>query len=379
MSREKRIMVIAGEASGDLHASRLVSEIGRALPNVRFAGVGGSGMRRAGVDLIFDNREIAVTGFSEVLSKAMAILKAFRAVKETLKRFRPDLIILLDFPDFNLRVGKMARKMGIPVFYYISPQVWAWRKARIGKIQELVEKIMVILPFEASLYGAKGVFVGHPLLDVVGPSMTPEAARKKFEFNEESLLITLLPGSRRNEVRQLLPVFVEAARLIREEVPGVQFALPLASTIKEEEVLPMIQDADVPIRLIKDGAYDALSLSSFAVVASGTATLEAAVLGVPMLIVYKMTRLSFLLAKWLVRVPHIGLINMVAGKRIVPEVIQDKVTPERIMEETLGFIRDRERSDRVVRDLKEAVSRLGSPGASARAANVVLKFLKEKA
>ncbi|MEK6776622.1 MAG: lipid-A-disaccharide synthase [bacterium] len=376
MSDQKRIMIIAGEASGDLHASSLVLEIRKLLPNVCFTGIGGSRMREIGVDLILDNREIAVTGFSEVFSKIRTILRAFRLVKETILRVRPDLLILLDFPDFNLRVAKTARRMGIPVLYYISPQVWAWRRGRVRAIQGLVEKIMVILPFEASLYGDKGVFVGNPLLDVVRPSLTADEAREQFGIRKESPVVALLPGSRENEIRQLLPLFLKAAHLIREQVPDIQYLLPVAPTVSDDEVEPMIQKAGIPIRLVRDRAYDAIALSDFAVVASGTATLETAILGVPMMIVYKMSRMSYFMASRLVRVPHIGLINMVAGERIVPELVQDQLTPERIMEEALHVLKDRARAEEISGKLKQAVSRLGGPGASARAAGIVVQFLE---
>lgn len=378
MPDQKRIMIIAGEASGDLHASSLVLEIRKLLPNVRFTGIGGSRMRETGVDLILDNREIAVTGFSEVFSKAGTIFRAFGLVKETMRRFRPDLLILLDFPDFNLRAGKAARRMGIPVLYYISPQVWAWRKGRIRAIHDLVEKIMVILPFEASLYGDKGVFVGNPLLDVVRPSLPAKQAREQFGIRKESPVVALLPGSRENEVHQLLPVFLKAAELIREQVPDIQYLLPVASTVSEDEIGLMVRKAGIPIRLVRDRAYDAIALSDFAVVASGTATLETAILGIPMLIVYRISRMSYLLAKQLVRVPHIGLINMVAGERIVPELVQDQLTPERIMEEVLKVLKDRVRSAEISGKLKQAVSRLGGPGASARAAGIVVQCIEGK-
>lgn len=378
MVNEKRIMIIAGEASGDLHASNLVRAIRKDRPDVRFLGVGGSRMHEAGVELIFNNREITVTGFSEVLSKVFTVLRAFRRVREALDAARPDLLILIDFPDFNLRVGRAAAKRGVPILYYISPQVWAWRQGRIAQICRMVEKIVVILPFEAALYGDKGVFVGHPLLDVVRPSLSAEEARERFGIREGSLVVALLPGSRRNEVRQHLPVFLEAARLLREKLPEVRFLCPLASTIEEEEIRAMLLDSPVPIRLVRHHGYDAIALSDFAVAASGTATLETAILGVPMVIVYKMSRLSFSLAKRLVKVPHMGLINMVAGERIVPELVQNDVTPAKIMDEALAFLQDRARSRRVSGRLREAVSRLGSPGASHRAAQVVLECMGEK-
>lgn len=333
-------------------------------------------MRRLGVDLVFDNQEIAVTGISEVLSKIPSILKAYRTVKKTLKEVQPDLLILLDFPDFNLWAGRAARSMGVPVLYYISPQVWAWRKGRISQIQRLVEKIMVILPFEASLYGDKGVFVGHPLLDVVRASLPQSEVRERFGIGKDSRVVALLPGSRKNEVRQLLPVLAEAAHLISRQIPNVEYLIPVALTVPEEEIKAVIRDARVPIHPVWDHIYDAIALSDFAVVASGTATLEMAILGVPMVIVYKVSKITYLLAKRLVRVPHIGLINMVAGERVVPELIQDEATSARVAQEAVRFLQDRKRSEQVSARLSDAVSRLGDPGASDRAAQVVLECME---
>ncbi|NOY52860.1 MAG: lipid-A-disaccharide synthase [Deltaproteobacteria bacterium] len=378
MISEKTIMIIAGEASGDLHASHLVRKMTEVEPQLNFFGVGGQKMEAAGVQLIFANHEIAVTGFSEVLSKIGKIRKAYRAVRKTLRDRPPDLLILLDFPDFNLRVAKMAKKMGIPVLYYISPQVWAWRRNRIGLIRKLVEKIMVVLPFEASLYGEKGIFVGHPLLDIVTPSQTPGEIMDHLGIQRGSPVVTLLPGSRKNEVDKLLPVMVEAAHMIRERITDVQFVLPIASTISKEDVTVLLEDALVPIIPVQEQAYDALSVSDFAIVASGTATLETAILGVPMLILYRMSALTYALARRLVRVPHIGLINMVAGKRIVPELIQSEVTPNHIMEETLQVLENGEYAAQISRKLREAVIKLGSPGTSARAARIAIDLLEEK-
>ncbi len=378
MMNEKTLMVIAGEASGDLHASHLILKIAAMRPKLRFLGVGGEKMKQAGVELIFENQEIAVTGFSEVLSRIGKIRKAYRTVRETLRDRSPDLLILLDFPDFNLRVGKVAKKMGIPILYYISPQVWAWRRKRIRTIKNLVEKIMVVLPFEASLYGEKGVFVGHPLLDIVAPSDTSGAIMNRLQIQRGSPIVSLLPGSRKNEVQQLLPVMVEAAHKIRDRIADVQFLLPIASTIDEEEIRKMLEKALVPIVPVREGAYDALSVSDFAVVASGTATLETAILGVPMLILYRMSALTFALARRLVRVPHIGLINMVAGERIVPELIQDEISSYRIAEETLRVLEDGELAAGISRKLQRAVTQLGEPGASTRAARIAVDLIEEK-
>ncbi|MDX1764418.1 MAG: lipid-A-disaccharide synthase, partial [bacterium] len=290
---KRRIMVIAGEASGDLHASHLVRAIGARAPDTEFVGIGGARMKQAGVALIYDNRELAVTGFTEVLTKVSTIWQAYRQVKNRLQQLRPDLLILLDFPDFNLFVGKAAKKMGIPVVYYISPQVWAWRPGRIAVIREMVEKIMVILPFEASLYGDKGVFVGHPLLDEIGESPPPEEIRQRYGVKAASRVVTLLPGSRRNEVAQLLPVMLKAAALIEKRFPDTTFLLPIAPTIEAEQMAVGIAKSPVPVICVEEKAYDSIRIADFAVVASGTATLETAILGTPMVILYRVSPLTF--------------------------------------------------------------------------------------
>jgi lipid-A-disaccharide synthase len=374
----KRIMIIAGEASGDLHASHLVRQIRGKLPGSQFIGIGGTRMRDAGVKLIFENHELAVTGFSEVLTKIGKIWKAYQKVRATLRRLRPDLLILLDFPDFNLQVGKAAKKTGIPILYYISPQVWAWRQKRIGQIKGMVEKILVILPFEASLYGSKGVFVGHPLLDEIDRPGSPEEVRECFGIAEGSPIVALLPGSRRNEIAQLLPVMEKAAEKIQQKIPTVAFLLPVAPTITEEQIMAEIENTPVHITPVRGKAYDALSVSDFAMVASGTATLEAAIMGTPMVILYKVTPFTYFFAKRLVKVPHIGLINMVAGDRIVPELLQDRVTAEAIAEEGIRVLEDSSYSMAVSGKLKDGVARLGDPGASERAADVVMELIGEQ-
>ena len=373
---KRRIMVIAGEASGDLHASHLVRAIGTRAPDIEFVGIGGARMKEAGVELIYDNRELAVTGFTEVLSKVRTIWQAYREVKTTLQRLRPDLLILLDFPDFNFMVGKAAKKMGIPVVYYISPQVWAWRQGRIAVIRKMVKKILVILPFEASLYGDKGVFVGHPLLDEIGETGPPEEIRKRYGVETASRVVALLPGSRRNEVVQLLPVMVKAAELIEKRFPGTAFLIPVAPTIGAEDIAAEIAKSPVPLIPVQEKAYDTLRIADFAVVASGTATLETAIMGTPMVILYRVSPFTFFLAKRLVKVPHIGLINMVAGERIVPELLQNDVTPEAVAAEAVKILEDREYARRVTEQLKEASDRLGRPGASRRAAEVVVDLME---
>ena len=363
-----RILISAGEASGDLHAAHLVREVLRLRPDARFFGMGGERMAAAGVERIVESRDVAVTGLVEVAARIGPVLRGLARLRRSLEERRPDLVVLVDFPDFNLRLARAARKRGIPSVYYIAPQVWAWRRGRARLLRGLVEKVLVILPFEKDLYGDKGVFVGHPLLDEMGTR--PAAAPA------DPPCVALLPGSRENEVRRILPVLLEAAGRIAARIPEVTFFLPVASTAPASEIRSRVRASGLPVRVTLHGRRAGLAACRAAVVASGTATLETALLGVPMVIVYRMAPLSYVLARRLVRVPHVGLINMVAGERIVPELLQGDATSEGIAAEIAAYLEDPAHRRRVSEALLSAAARLGGPGASARAAAEVVGVLE---
>ncbi len=377
--RTKKILIIAGEASGDLHGSNLVREVGKLDPSVQFYGVGSKRMREAGVRILADASEISVVGLTEVLLHIRKILGVMRLLKDFLQEERPDFLILIDFPDFNIRIGKAAKKLGIPILYYISPQVWAWRKGRIKQIAELVKAIVVVFPFEVDLYQSAGVDVryeGHPLVDVVRSGYSPDEARRDLGLAPDRRTIALLPGSRTKEITHLLPDMLGAARLLLEQFPDLQFVLPVAPTLDRDFIAAYSARSGVPVRIVDGRVYDVLRASNAAIVASGTATLETGLMTVPMVIVYRVSQLSYLIGRMLVDAEDVGLVNIVAGKRIVPEFIQDDVTPQNIAAAASRMLSDPVYSDQVRAGLAGVRKRLGDAGASARAAAVVLELLK---
>ncbi len=374
----KKVLVIAGEASGDLHASNLVRATASRDPSIAFFGVGSSRMRDAGVRMLADASEISVVGITEVATHAGAIFRVYGKLRKFLRDERPDLLVLIDFPDFNILVGKAARRLGIPIVYYISPQVWAWRRGRIRTIAGLVRTMMVVFPFEERLYRDAGVdvrFVGHPLTDVVRSSFTVEDARKRFGLDPGRRTVAVLPGSRRSEVAGLLPAMLDAAGSLHARFSDLQFILPVAPTLPEEHIRTLCAQAKAPVTVTSGSVYDVLRASDAAIVASGTATLETALMNVPMVIVYRVSRLTALLVRMLATYDHVGLPNIVAGRRIVPELLQEAVTGANIDAALVPLLEDRQARDAALRGLAEVRRKLGEEGASARAAAVVLEQL----
>jgi lipid-A-disaccharide synthase len=377
----KKILIIAGEASGDLHGANLVKALHEQSPELKVYGVGSRRMREAGVTMLADASEISVVGATEVLTHISAIYGVYATLKRFLREERPDLLVLIDFPDFNILTGKAARKLGIPVLYYISPQVWAWRKGRVKTIAKLVETILVVFPFEVELYRATGVdvrFVGHPLADVVGSPYTRDEARKQLGLAERRT-IALLPGSRRKEIMHLLPDMLEAAKLLQARFPDIQFVLPVAPTLNRSSVQGYVEKSGVSVSMVDGRVYDVLRASDAAIVTSGTATLETGLMAVPMVIVYRASRLTYWIGRLLVSVRNFGLVNIVAGRAVVPELLQDEATPERIAEELGTIIADPERHRRITEELVRVRTVLGEGGASRRAASAVLELLEKRA
>ena len=374
----KRIMIVAGEASGDLHGGNLVQAMHQIDPSLRFYGIGGKKLKAAGVELIADSADMAVVGLTEVVSKLGMILKVMAQLKASLKADRPDLIILIDYPDFNLSLAKAAKKYGVRVFYYISPQVWAWRQGRIGKIKKIVDKMAVILPFEASLYNKAGVdatFVGHPLLDVVRAKYSRAEALRRFGLRQGITTVGILPGSRQSEVVRLLPEMLMAAEIIEKKLSSVQFVLPLADTLETHFVSNIIRQYPIKVKVIPDEIYDVIGCADIAMVASGTATLETALMGTPMIIIYKVSAPSYYVGKMVINVDHIGLVNIMAGKTIVPELIQGAAIPEAIAAEVIDILTNRERMDDIKTELSKIRDMLGSPGAAVRAAHLAYEMI----
>jgi lipid-A-disaccharide synthase len=378
--KSKKILLVAGEVSGDLHGSHLVEAIQRIEPEVQFSGVGGEGLERRGVKLLYLAHSLSVVGITEVFVKLRTILKALRGLKRSLKREKPDLVILIDFPEFNLRLAKIAHRRGIPILYYISPQVWAWRPKRIRLIAQLVRKMVVLFPFEVPLYEAAGVdveWVGHPLLDIVKPTLPKEKAYQQFGLNPKQRTIGLLPGSRSHEVERLLPPLLASAHLLQKEIPDLQFVIPLAPGIPKTILSSRMKNISVPVKVVEGFTYDVMNLSDLLITASGTATLEGAILGKPMIIIYKVSFPSYWIGRALIRVDHIGLVNLVAEKEIAPELIQKDVHPQRIADEALRILRDPILSRKMSESMGEVCQKLGKPGAAQRAARIVTSLLHE--
>jgi lipid-A-disaccharide synthase len=378
--KSKKILLVAGEVSGDLHGSHLVEAIHRIEPGVQFFGVGGEGLEKRGVKLLYPAHSLSVVGITEVFVKLGTILKALRGLKKSLRREKPDLVILIDFPEFNLRLAKIAHRRGIPILYYISPQVWAWRPKRIRLIAQLVKKMVVLFPFEVPLYEAAGVdveWVGHPLLDIVKPTLPKEKAFQQFGLDPKQKTIGLLPGSRSHEVERLLPPLLASAHLLQKEIPDLQFIIPLAPGIPKTILSSRMENISLPVKVVEGFTYDVMNLSDLLITASGTATLEGAILGKPMIIIYKVSFPSYWIGRALIRVDHIGLVNLVAEKEIAPELIQKDVHPQRIADEALRILRDPILSRKMSESMGEVRQKLGKPGAAQRAARIVTSLLHE--
>jgi lipid-A-disaccharide synthase len=372
MAAQAKIAIVAGEASGDQHGAKLVAALRRRDPGLSFAGIGGAALRAAGVRLLADAGELAVVGLTEVLAKLPVLWRALGAMRAHLRESRPDLLILVDFPDFNFRVAAEARRRGIPVLYYISPQIWAWRSGRVRRLRRLVDHMAVILPFEVGFYRAHRVpvtFVGHPLLD----DPIPPAALGYPGGPEAGPVVGLLPGSRRTEVERLLPVMVAAARRIKARHRAARFILSRAGSV-DRRLFDGVEGLLAPLEVV-EGAGAVLARSHLAVAASGTVTLQAALCGVPTVIVYKVSRLTYLLGRLLVNVRHIGLVNLVAGKSLAPELINEQATAANIARCVDDILADPKRYAALRRELAAVRDRLGGPGAAEATAEIALGLL----
>ncbi|MEA5091257.1 Lipid-A-disaccharide synthase [bioreactor metagenome] len=370
-----KILLSAGEASGDLHAAALTKAILALEPTAEIYGMGGEAMRAAGGEVVFDIKDHGVMGIVEVIRKLPQLYKLKKDFRKLMQDRRPDCFVTIDYPDFNMRIASMAKEMGIPIVAYIAPSAWVWRKGRARDVAKLVNKVASIFPFEYDLYKAAGAdveFVGHPLVDIVKLHISETAAKAKAGKRDGHPLILLLPGSRIKEIKNMLPPMLKALKIIKAKNPGVDFVVPRASTIPLGMLKELIAVAGVEVHIVEGDTYDIMSVADVALATSGTVTLEAALCGLPSVICYKTSAITVAIARCLVRIPHIGLPNIVAGRQILPELIQEEMTPDNMAKEVLNFLEPSEHA-RIRKELKDVVKKLGKSGAVERVAKLILK------
>lgn len=377
--KRKKVMIIAGETSGDLHAAHLVKSLKSYNHNIEIFGVGGNRMKEEGVDIICDIVDLAVVGFVEVLKNIGTFKKLFEKLLRLLDTKKPDAVILVDYPGFNLRFAKKAKEKNIPVIYYISPQIWAWGEKRITEIKKCVDKMIVIFGFEEELYKQAGIkvsFVGHPFLDIVKPLWKKEDTIRHLHARHHSLKISLLPGSRAKEIERHLPIMLKACEKIKEALPDTEFILSRRKELNSSIYNKIIVGSSIKPHSLENRPYEIMEASDLVIVSSGSATLETAIMQKPMIIIYKTSILTWLLAKNLIKIPDIGLVNVVAGKRIVPELMQFKATPSNLAKESLNILNNKGLQERIKKDLTRVKEKLGDSGAAERAARLIQSILQ---
>ncbi len=376
-SDQKCVMIIAGETSGDLHGSKLVSAMRKRNKGLFFCGIGGRALKEAGVKILMDASELGVVGIIEVFSKMPNILKGLSVAKKALNTLRPDLLILIDFPDFNLHLASFAKKLGTPVLYYISPQIWAWRPGRVKKIGKLVDHVAVILPFEEDFYKKHKIpvtFVGHPLLDT-----NLDYGTKTFQKPENDIsVIGLFPGSRDREIDRHLPIMLGAAQILFKRMKNVKFMVSLAPDVKRKTVEEIVNKHKgvAELEIVSGHVRKIFEKSNVVIAASGTVTLESAISGTPMVIIYKVSPISYWLGRAMIQVKHIGLVNLITGKKIVPELVQDQASPIRIADTVFNMLSDAPGLEKLRLELLQVKDVLGGPGASKRVADIALNMLE---
>ncbi|MFP3874555.1 MAG: lipid-A-disaccharide synthase [Thiohalophilus sp.] len=374
-------MIIAGEASGDLHAAKLVEGVKRRLPESEFFGIGGSAMRKAGVDILVDSAELAVVGLIEVLAHRKVIFGALNQMRDILRSDPPDLLILTDYPEFNLRLARTAKECGVKVLYYISPQIWAWRQGRVKKIQQLVDKMAVVFPFEVDFYARHGVpvtYVGHPLAHEVKASADRDTLLREFGLDPGRPVVGLFPGSRRSEIKRLLPIIINTARLLQQQRPQLQFILPIASTLNPALIRENMPEHELDVHYIEHRPYDAMQASDAIVTVSGTVTLEIALIGTPMVVINRVAWLTYHIVKRMLKINHLALCNIVAQRRIVPERIQNDATPERIAGDLLHMLDDETYRREIKQGLAEVRQQLENDSHITDIATVTVDMLSDQ-
>jgi lipid-A-disaccharide synthase len=373
-----RILLSCGEASGDLYAGALTRELRALAPAVEVSGLGGPELAAAGGRLILDYRGLSVTGLTEAIAKIPRGAAARRRLVAAARAERPDALVLLDYPDFNIRLAAHVKKLGVPVIYYISPQVWAWRPWRMKSIRAIADRVLVIFPFEEALYRNAGVpveFVGHPLVDLACVSSARKPFLERLSLVPDRPIVAVLPGSRTNEVAQILPDLLAAARLIRGAVPGAQFVCARAPHL-DDHLFDDARRLDA-FRIVEGDTDTVLASADVALTASGTATVQAALHDTPMVVVYRLSSMTYRIVRRLVNVDAVAMVNLIAGAGIVPELIQDAFTPEAVAQEAVSMLTDAGRVARIREGLASVRRKLGGPGASRRAAEAILRVVGE--
>jgi len=374
-----RVMIVTGEASGDMHGANLIKAMRESAPGLRVCGMGGPELLAQGLEPLYDATKLSVVGLSEVFSHLGDIRGALRVLEERLRSEHPELLILIDLPDFNLMMAKRAKRLGIPVFYYISPQVWAWRSGRVRKIKRLVDRLAVILPFEEEFYRQRGMrvdFVGHPLVDTVKAGMSRDEFLESHDLKPDSRpVVGILPGSRSREFRTMLPIFLEAARLLERDLGPLRWLVPVAATLTDDLLAASgLRDCGLEIRAIRGNRYELMAACDAVMAASGTVTLELGILGVPMVVAYRVSPLSHFIGHRLIKVKYASLVNLVAGREVVPELLQNEATPAKIAQALKPLLADRQQRSAMQEELHRVVAKLGEPGASKRAGAIALEL-----
>ena len=376
-----KIMISAGEASGDVHAAALTREILKLDPTAQVYGMGGDGLRAAGGEVLFDIKDHGVMGLVEIIRKLPALFRLRSDFAEVMDKRRPDCLVTIDYPGFNMRLAKVARAKGIPVISFIAPSAWAWRKGRAKNVAKLVNKVAAIFPFEYEVYkeaGADVEFMGHPLVDIVQPTLPVAEAVAKAGKHEGRPLVLLLPGSRLQEIQRLLPSMLEAAKIMVKANPALEFVMPRAGTIPRLMLEEEINRAGIHVSITEGNNYDVMGVADVALAASGTVTLEAALCRLPSVIVYKTAPLTAFIVRRLLNIADIGLPNIVAGRHILPELLQEDATPAKMAAEVLHLLEPAAHAQALA-DLDDVKKRLGEPGAVRRVAELTLRVAGEKA
>lgn len=369
------ILVVAGEASGDLHGGRLVHALKTCAPDCKIFGIGGEHMSGAGMELLFHIRDMAVVGFTEVIRHLPFLRRVMRTLETEVEKRKPQVAILIDYPGFNLRLAERLRRRGVKVLFYIAPQVWAWGAGRIPQMARVLDAMAVVFPFEVELFEKAGLpttFVGHPLLEGLQPKISRASFFQRYGLKEEYPLLGLLPGSRTHEIERLLPDMIATALLLRKRMPNLQIGIAQAPTLPR--ALYMRYCNDTSLTLIDDATYELMRESTACLVCSGTATLETACFGTPLVIVYRISRLSYEIGKRLVKLPYIGLVNVVAGRKLAPEFVQKGFTAEAAANALMPYLQDRGARERASQELQAVREQLGTPGASLRTVEMALRL-----